>query len=83
MEGVMIMPSVMSWKEIQEKYPSTWVGLVNVEWANLATIKAAEVKCTDADYSTDELALMTVRGELETICYTTPDEHTDIGAVTI
>jgi hypothetical protein len=84
MEGVIFMTSrKMSWEEIQKKYPGTWVGLINVEWKNRATIDKAVVFCTDREKTTDEMALMTVQGELDTTCYTTPDETLNIGAVTL
>ena len=83
MKGVILMAEPkMSWEEIQQKYPSTWVGLIDVEWENRATIRSAVVFCTDKEKTTDEMALMTVNGQLETTCYTTPDETLSIGAIT-
>lgn len=71
-----------TWKEIQEKYPDQWVGLVEVEYEpdNDATIKSAVVKYIDK--SKNELTRMQIqtKGELIGI-YTTPDNVFQLGAV--
>lgn len=71
-----------TWKEIQEKYPDQWVGLIEVEYEpdNDATIKSAVVKYIDKSKS--ELTRMQIqtKGELIGI-YTTPDNVFQLGAV--
>lgn len=37
----------LTWKQIQEKYPDQYVGLINVEYGSDGKIKSAEVKYTD------------------------------------
>lgn len=70
----------LTWKEIKEKYPDKWVGLVDVEYEpdNDATIKSAVVKYTDKTKS--ELTRMALRGEVVSR-YTTPDNIFQLGMV--
>lgn len=72
----------MTWKEIQEKHPDKWVGLIEVEYEpdNDATIKSAIVKYTDKSKS--ELTRMQIQtnGDLLGV-YTTPDHVFQFGTV--
>ena len=68
-------------KDIQIKYPNQWVGLKNVTWENDVTIESAEVCCTENEKSSDDMALMAIRGEIETAKYTTPDSGDNVGAL--
>ena len=67
-------PAILSWKEIKEKYPHQWVGMVNITWKNKANIKCAEVKYKQGD--SDELLMKVVKGEEPDMMveYTSPDE---------
>lgn len=72
----------LSWKEIQEKYPDRWVGLVDVEYEpdNDATIQSAVVKYTDK--SKNELTRMQIESNGGVLArYTTPDNVFQLGAV--
>ena len=74
------MTDRMTWKQIQEKYPDQWVGLIDVEYEpnNDATIKTAIVKY--ADKSKDELTMMQVQTNCEILGrYTTPDNIFQLG----
>ena len=64
----------MRWIDIQKKYPNQWVGLKNVVWKNGATIDTAEVCYTQNDISSDDMALLAIRGDIDTAKYTTPDD---------
>ena len=66
----------LTWKEIQEKYPDQWVGLVDIVWQNDSNIESAVVKY--ADKSKEELLIMQVKDEIFS-CYTTPDNVFQLG----
>ncbi len=66
----------MTWKEIQEKYPDQWVGLTNVVWKDDANVSKADVKYTENDMSSDELAALAITGKIDTAVYTTPSSKT-------
>lgn len=66
----------LTWKEIQEKYPDQWVGLIDIEWYNQSTVQSAIVKYTDKTQG--ELLSMQLRGEIFS-CYTTPDNVFQLG----
>ncbi len=64
----------LTWKQIQEKYPNQWVGLIDVEYEpdNDATIKYAIVKYSNK--GKDELTEMQIDTNGEVLArYTTPD----------
>ena len=72
----------LTWKQIQEKYPDQWVGLVDIEFEpnNRSTIKSAIVKYTDK--SKDELTEMQILTKGETMgIYTTPDNCFQLGMI--
>ena len=66
----------LTWKEIQEKYPDQWVGLVEIVWQNDSNIESSVVKY--ADKSKEELLIMQIRDEIFS-CYTTPDNVFQLG----
>ena len=70
----------LTWREIQEKYPEQWVGLIDVKYKpdNDASIRSAIVKYTDK--SKDELTEMMLNGECISR-YTTPDGIFPLGMV--
>lgn len=74
------MTERMTWKEIQEKYPDQWVGLVDVEYMNNdgVSIETAVVKY--ADKSKSELTRLALEGEIVSR-YTTPDNMFQLGMV--
>lgn len=72
----------LTWKEIQDKYPDQWVGLVEVEYEfdNDVTIQSAIVKYVDK--SKDDLTIMQIQTHGDLIgVYTTPDNVFPLGAV--
>lgn len=68
----------LTWKEIQEKYPDQWVGLVDIAWQDDSNIESAIVKYTDK--SKEELLVLQIRDEIFS-CYTTPDNVFQLGIV--
>lgn len=70
----------MTWKEIQNKYPDQWVGLIKVKYVNDdgISIESAEVKYIDK--TKGELTRMMLEGEIEAV-YTTPDHQFQMGMV--
>ena len=68
----------LTWKEIQQKYPDQWVGLVDITWHDDSNIESAVVKYTDK--SKEELLIMQIRDEIFS-CYTTPDNIFQLGIV--
>lgn len=72
----------LAWKQIQEKYPNQWVGLVDIEYEpdNDATIKYATVKYINI--GKDELTEMQIDTEGKVLArYTTPDNVFQLGSV--
>ena len=85
MKGVVVMTTQrMTWEEIKERYPHKQVGLVDVIWVNNdnTNVESAVVKCTDDDMSLDEMADQIFEGLLQTIAYTTPEDESELGALT-
>lgn len=68
----------LTWKQIQEKYPDQWVGLVDIVWQDDSNIESAIVKYTDK--SKEELLVLQIRDEIFS-CYTTPDNVFQLGIV--
>ena len=70
----------MTWKEIQEKYPDQWVGLIDVKYVedDGISIESAVVKYLDKPKG--DLTRMALRGEIVSR-YTTPDNFLQSGAV--
>ncbi len=68
----------LTWKEIQEKYPDQWVGLVDIDWQDESNIESVVVKY--ADKSKEELLVLQIRDEIFS-CYTTPDNVFQLGIV--
>ena len=72
----------LSWKQIQEKYPDQWVGLIDVEYEsdNKSTIKTAIVKYTGLSKS--ELKMLQVKSDGTIIGeYTGDDATIQIGVI--
>ena len=61
----------MTWEEIVEKYPDTWVGLTDIDWKDGANVRSAVVKYTNKTRS--ELLEMLIHREIEYSTYTTPE----------
>lgn len=66
------MEERLTWKQIQEKYPDKWVGLVDVKYVNDdgVSVESAIVKYTDN--SKGDLTRMAIEGLVDAV-YTTPD----------
>lgn len=80
MKGMACMENRLTWKEIVDRFPDKWVGLVDVEWEDEANVKSAVVKYCDK--SRDELLRLQIREEKELYStYTTPDNVCQIGIV--
>ncbi len=76
------MEERLTWKQIQEKYPDRWVGLVDVRYVNddVVSVESAVVKYTEK--SKDELTVMAIEGEVDAV-YTTPDNVFQLGMVRV
>lgn len=70
------MTERLTWKEIQEKYPDQWVGLVDIKQKNASNIEFAVVKYTDK--TKDGLLVMQIENKIFS-CYTTPDHVFQLG----
>lgn len=72
----------LSWKQIQEKYPDQWIGLIDVEYEsdNKSTVKTAIVKYTGLSKS--ELKMLQVKSDGTVIGeYTGDDTIIQIGVI--
>ena len=76
------MAERLTWKQIQEKYPDQWVGLVDVQYRgdDGISVESAVVKYTDKTKS--ELTRMVLKGEIVSR-HTNPEGHLQLGAVGI
>ena len=70
------MTEQLTWKEIQEKYPDQWVGLIDIKWKNDSNIESAVVKYSDK--TKDELLILQIENKIFS-CYTTPDYVFQLG----
>lgn len=59
-------PERLTWKEIVQKYPHQWVGLVDVVFKNNdgVSIESGIVKYTSNDTSENDLLYMAVSGKI-------------------
>lgn len=71
----------LTWKEIEERFPMQWVGLIEVVYKNDdgITIESAIVKYSDKSKS--ELTMMAINGEDIDPRFTTPNETWQMGVV--
>ena len=76
------MTERMTWKEIQEKYPDQWVGLIDVNYidGDGISIESAVIKYLDKTKA--ELTRMALQGEIVSR-YTTPDHIFQLGMVEV
>ena len=81
-KGSDFMAERLTWKQIQEKYPDQWVGLVDVQYRDNdgISVESAVVKYTDKTKS--ELTRMVLKGEIVSR-HTNPEGHLQLGAVGI
>ena len=70
----------MTWKEIQEKYPDQWVGLIDVKYVENDGISIESAIVKHIDKTKGELTRMALRGEIVSR-YTTPDNTLQLGTV--
>ena len=79
-KGSDFMAERLTWKQIQEKYPDQWVGLVDVQYRDNdgISVESAVVKYTDKTKS--ELTRMVLKGEIVSR-HTNPEGHLKLGAV--
>ena len=69
----------LTWNEIVEKYPDTWVALKDIEWKDESNVESAVLVATSME--ADELLLMQVNKEVELVEYTTPDNCCQLGMI--
>ena len=74
------MSNRLTWKEIVERYPDQWVGLVDINWKNEANVESAVVKYSDK--TADEVLRLQIEEDPDLYStYTTPDNLLQIGIV--
>ena len=71
----------LTWQQIMEQYPDTWVGLTDIHWEDESNIESAVVAYTDK--SKNELLRMIVNNGIEFSCYTTPDNCCQLGMIEV
>ncbi|MCM1282836.1 MAG: hypothetical protein NC180_00620 [Muribaculaceae bacterium] len=58
------MADILTWEQIQEKYPDQWVGLVDVEYMDNDGVSVASAVVKYADKANSELTRMVLDGEI-------------------
>lgn len=76
------MTERMTWKEIQEKYPDRWVGLIDVNYIEDDGISVESAVIKYLDKSKAELTKLALQGEIVSR-YTTPDHIFQLGMVEV
>ena len=76
------MTERMTWKEIQEKYPDQWVGLIDVNYIDDDGISIESAVIKYLDKTKAELTKMALQGEIVSR-YTTPDHIFQLGMVEV
>lgn len=76
------MTERMTWKEIQEKYPDQWVGLIDVNYIEDDGISVESAVIKYLDKSKAELTKLALQGEIVSR-YTTPDHIFQLGMVEV
>ena len=76
------MTDRMTWKEIQEKYPDQWVGLIDVNYIDDDGISVESAVIKYLDKSKAELTRLALEGEIVSR-YTTPDHIFQLGMVEV
>ena len=71
----------MTWEEIKQKYPSQYVGLIEVQKDPVNKLTGI-VYCTSKDTDINEMHFMASRGEIS-LEYTALDECELLGALTL
>lgn len=74
------MTKRMTWKEIQEKYPDQWVGLIDVKYIGDDGISIESAIIKYLDKTKGELTRLALQGEIVSR-YTTPDNIFQLGTV--
>lgn len=74
------MTERMTWKEIQEKYPDQWVGLIDVKYIDNDGISIESAVIKYLDKAKGELTRLALQGEIVSR-YTTSDHIFQLGMV--
>lgn len=69
----------LTWNEIVEQYPDTWVGLKDIIWKDESNVESAVIVAISNN--ADELLLMQVNKEVELVEYSTPDNCCHLGMI--
>lgn len=77
---VIFMQQRLSWSEIKKKYPDQWIGLVDIDWENGATVRSAVVKYVGKN-STELLEIKFDHEPDLLVRYTSPDSLGPMGIV--
>lgn len=76
------MSERLTWKQIQEKYPDQWVGLVDVKYIDDDGISVESAVVKYADKTQGELTEMVLEGKIVSR-HTNPDGHLQLGVIGI
>ena len=76
------MSERMTWKEIQEKYPNQWVGLIDVKYIDNDGISIESAVIKYLNKAEGELTRLALQGEIVSR-YTTPDHILQLGMVEV
>ena len=79
---VRYMGERMTWKEIQEKYPDQWVGLIDVKYIDNDGISIESAVIKYLNKAKGELTRLALQGEIVSR-YTTPDHIFQLGMVEV
>lgn len=78
-----MMEERLTWKQIKEKYPSQWVGMIDCKMKDGINIESAIVKYTEKDMSSDQMAYETIKGNMIARYTTLNDEPSYVGALMV
>ena len=81
-KGSEFMAERLTWKQIQEKYPDQWVGLVDVQYRDDDGISVESAVVKYVDKTKSELTRMVLKGEIVSR-HKNPEGHLQLGAVGI
>ena len=72
----------LTWEQIQEKYPSQWIGLRDVKYIDDDGISIESAIVKYSDLSRTELTKCMLSGEIVSRC-TTPDDCCQLGCLKV
>lgn len=74
------MDERLTWKQIQERYPDQWVGMLDVKYINDDGVSIESAVVVYTDKTKDELTEMALSSDI-VARYTTPDNVFQLGMI--